>query len=297
MNRSCVTAAAIWMLVGPLPFVSFPARARADQPADAADDTAVAAIEKLGGWVREVAVNTDVREVDFHLRGRALTDDGLVHVAKLKNVVLLHLKGTNITSAGLVHLKGLRQLRELHLEKTKVGDEGIIYLKDFANLEYLNLYATKVTDKSLEHLAGLKKLKRLYLWQTDVTDEGVAKLAKAIPALRIERGADISGWSVPVNKPVGPLKWVAATRDAKPPKSRNGSNALVIFENQSDRRVKIYWVDYGGNLKLYGELNPGKTRNQNTYANNAWLITDDNDKPLGHFIAELAESRAVIPKQ
>ncbi|MCH7725606.1 MAG: hypothetical protein IH991_03870 [Planctomycetes bacterium] len=295
MHRFLVTT--FWMLSGSLLLVGFHSHVRGAKSADDADAAAVAAIKKIGGSVRRIAVNNEDREVEFHLRGRELTDEGLVHVARLKNVVLLHLKDTKITNAGLVYLKGLTQLRELHLENTEIGDPGIVHLNNLANLEYLNLYATNVTDKALEHLAGLKKLKRLYLWKTEVTDEGVARLEKSLPELTIQRGADISEWSIPVNKPPVPLKWIAAAGDAKPPKSASGSNTLVIFENKSDRRVKIYWVDYGGNLKLYDELDPGKTRNQNTYANNTWLITDENDKPLGHFIAEPEESRAVIPKQ
>ncbi|MEK6235798.1 MAG: c-type cytochrome, partial [Planctomycetales bacterium] len=92
-----------------------------------------------------------------------------------------------------------------------------------------------------------------------------------------------------------PLKWIA-TGGAKPPKSKSGgANTSVIFENKTKRRVKLFWVGYRGQLQLYGEIDPGKTRQQNTYAKSTWLITDENDKPLGHFIAETLVARAVIP--
>jgi len=64
-----------------------------------------------------------------------------------------------------------------------------------------------------------------------------------------------------------------------------------------DRRVKLYWVDFSGELKLYGELGAGETRQQNTYAGHTWLVTDENDAPVGHFVAQQNESRAVIPRQ
>lgn len=162
------------------------------QNADTDEQSAIDAIRKLGGAVRRIAADTDGVEVDFHLSGRELTDEGLAHVAKVRNVVSLHLKDTKITNSGLVHLKNLGQLRTLHLERTGISDDGVLHLAQLKNLEYLNLYGTKIGDGALAHLIELKKLHRLYLWQTEVTDGGVAQLAKAIPDLRIERGANLT---------------------------------------------------------------------------------------------------------
>lgn len=263
---------------------------------------ALAAIKSIGGAVR----NTDEgREVDFHLRGRALGDEELVHVAALKNVVSLNLMNTKITGAGLVHLKGLEKLRWLHLEKTEVGDEGIEHLAGLVNLEYLNLYATNITDKALEKLTGLKNLRRLYVWQTAVTDMGVARLEELLPNLKIVRGVDLSKLAAtfPVEaekpKPKVSLKWVAvSSRSEAPAKSENGINVQILFENRSEIPVKLYWISYGnGQLKLYATLAPGATRQQNSYSRNAWLITDESDQPLGFFVVEPDDSHAVIPRQ
>ena len=60
--------------------------------------------------------------------------------------------------------------------------------------------------------------------------------------------------------------------------------------------MKIYWVEYGGGLKLYGELEPGGKREQNTFSEANWLITDKNDKPLGYFRTTQKVGKAVIPK-
>ena len=302
MHRYLATMAPTFsMLVGFLLIADLAVHVRAAEPAV---DAAVAAIRKIGGSVRPMRSSREEWEVDFHLRGRELTDEGLVLVAALTNVVSLDLRETKITCAGLVHLKGLTKLRRLHLERTKVGDEGIANLAGLINLEYLNLYKTNITDKSLRRMTGLKKLRRLYVWQTGVTDEGVAKLEKALPELKIVRGVDLS--KLPARfpkepesqKPTATLKWIAvSSREEAPQRSVSGLNTQVFFENKSKRRVKLYWITYGGGLKLYGELAPSAIRRQNTYSKNAWLITDENNTPLGYFIVGTEESRAVIPSQ
>ena len=147
-------------------------------------------IEELGGTVRVIAQNTSDKEVAFHLSGQHVTNDGLVHLKDLSDLVWLNLRGTKITDHGLQHLASIKSLTRLHLEKTNVTDAGLAHLSGLENLEYLNLYATKVSDAGLEHLKGLKKLKKLYLWQTSVTKEGADKLKTFIPQLYVNRGAD-----------------------------------------------------------------------------------------------------------
>lgn len=291
----CLTAlsGAMPVLFGLLLSAGPDAHLQARQPVDA-----VAAIEKLGGAVRPLGDDDKGWEVEFHLKGQELTDKGLAHVAALKNVVSLNLRDTKVTDAGLVHLKGLTTLRTLHLERTQVGDAGIAHLTGLSNIEYLNLYETKVTDASLVHLEKLKKLNRLYVWQTKVTDGGVAKLAKTLPELRIVRGVDVAKLPATAIKPKSkdpvPLKWIAAS-DEKPPKSKLGSQITVAFENKAARPVKVYWIGYGGELKFYHDLAPGATRRQNSFSGATWLITDEQEKPLGYFITGTDDALAVIP--
>ena len=264
----------------------------------AADSEVVAAIKKAGGLVFPAAGEDGGWKVEFHLTGKELTDEGLAHVGALENIVRLNLRDTRVTNAGLVHLKGLTKLGRLHLERTRVGDEGIVHLAGLVNLEYLNLYGTKITDKALAHLGGLKKLRQLYVWQTGVTDEGVARLAKALPELRIVRGVDLSkivAVKPPPPRPSEPLKWMVFT-EGIPPRSVPGSGTEIHFLNNMPIKVKIYWVEYGGGLRLYGELEPGGKREQNTFSQASWLITDEKEKPLGYFRTTQKVGKAVIPK-
>ena len=267
---------------------------------EAPAQSAIDSIKKNGGLILPSPGGENQWEIQFQLRGRNLTDAGLADVAKLGNVVELNLRDTKITSAGLVHLKGLSKLTRLHLERTKVGDEGIANLARLARLEYLNLYGTKISDKSLEHLVGLKELQQLYVWQTDVTDAGITKLKKALPDITIVRGIDLST-VIPVKKeepkPENDLKWLPEGGDEKPPtKSITGEFTIIRFINKRDKAVKLFWIDYGGKPILYGVIEPGDERRQNTYEDAVWMIADARDMPLGYFVTGREFARAVIPK-
>ncbi len=283
MNRTCCLLLALLFLP--------PGFLRAD------DQEKISQIRKVGGTVRVVENGW---EVEFHLSGRSLTDDQLVHVAQLQDVTSLNLKRTQITSAGLVHLKGMTSLQLLHLELTAVGDQGMEYLAGLKNLKYLNLYGTKVTDQSLVKLAGLKNLRRLYVWQTGVTEKGVLQLKRQLPNLQVKRGVDLDKIAAdfppdkPATLPTKSLKFIETTNSADAPRSTGGDNIEVIFQNKSQRVIKIVWVGYDGKLKTYGELAPGAMLVQNSYANNCWLITTKADEAIGYFICGPARAVAVI---
>ena len=120
-----------------------------------------------------------------------------------------------------------------------------------------------------------------------------------MPGLKVVRGVDLSkviAVKKPEPKPEDNLKWIVVATDVKPPKSKPGSFTVVTFQNKRDHRIKLYWVDYGGSLKLYGEIDKGTDRQQNTYSDAVWLVTDEKDKPLGYFISGQKVALAVIPK-
>jgi|GEM_PF-3371215 len=162
--------------------ITFATAVRADEK------SATAEIEKLGGAVRKIAASVEWKEVDFHLSGNDVTDDGLIHLKEIQQLVSVHLKNTKITDDGLKHLANLKTLKRLHLELTEINGSGLTHLKGLDKLEYLNVYGTKVNDAALAHLHGLKSLKKVYVWKTEVTEAGVAALQKALPELKIDTG-------------------------------------------------------------------------------------------------------------
>jgi len=264
----------------------------------AANERAIDAIKKAGG---EINRRDDGLEVEFHLTGRDLRDGQLAVITQLPDITSLNLKRTRITDAGMKHLTNLTSLEMLHLEQTAVSDQGVVHLTKLVNLEYLNLYGTNVTDDALPHLKHLKRLRRLYVWQTKITDRGARELEQAIPGLQVVRGLNLDTIMIPnpnqpEKRPTAILRFIPTTNAAEAPRSSNGENIEVLFENKSKTKIKIYWVGYNGEHKLYGELKPDGMRRQNSYENNTWLITDKDDNPLGYFICSDQPAVAVIPE-
>ncbi|MBI3824345.1 MAG: DUF4274 domain-containing protein, partial [Planctomycetes bacterium] len=79
---------------------------------------------------------------------KLMTDKGLVNLAQVPMIEELSLHGCGkITDAGLEHVGKLKQLRHLDLGATKIGDAGLAYLSEMTNLEHLELYYyTKITN-------------------------------------------------------------------------------------------------------------------------------------------------------
>ena len=101
----------------------------------------------------------------------------------------------------------------------------------------------------------------------------------------------------PVDLPTNKLRFILINNVKTVPKSGNGENIEVIFENRTKQRLKIVWVGYDGKLKVYGELEPGGTRVQNSYENNTWLIMTIDEVAIGYFVCGDKRALAVIPQE
>jgi hypothetical protein len=59
----------------------------------------------------------------------------------------------------------------------------------------------------------------------------------------------------------------------------------LSFFNKTKNNIKIYWIDYQGDKKLYETLAPDQNLVEPTYATHPWLITDSFNNCLGAFVA------------
>jgi hypothetical protein len=162
--------------------VAPPAPAR-DAVADALETLA-----KSGVIAQRIAQDSDSIEVDFHLRGGAVTDEQWDALADLAPVLAqLNLAQTTVTDADLERLEACEHLEQLNLSQTAVGDAALERIAKLPKLEVLNLFGTQLTDRGLARIALIPSLKRVYVWQSQVTEAGAAALATLRPDLAVQR--------------------------------------------------------------------------------------------------------------
>src|SRR5262249_55946045 len=110
-----------------------------------------------------------------------VSDEGLAHIESMTSLHYLAL-GPGVSDTGLIHLAKLKELRELRLDNARdVTDRGLESLKKLTKLQSLSLQYTDVAGPGLIHLAGLKQLRELNLEGTPVGREAVDALQKALP--------------------------------------------------------------------------------------------------------------------
>lgn len=113
------------------------------------------------------------------------------HISKLVDLPLQNFTAwgnTEITDVGLVHIKKLKELNTLTLGGcSKVTDAGVVHLVDCQKLTYLGLTGTSITDEGLMQLAKIKGLLRLGVGGTKVTNDGIVKFKTLAPQCNVSK--------------------------------------------------------------------------------------------------------------
>ena len=158
------------------------------------DTVLVQQLQDKGFHIWRISQDSDLLRIVYVQFGDSkFSDEELQQLLPLSsNISWLDIGESQITNDGMNHLSKFRNLERLHLDNTSITDEGIEKLVFLNNLTYLNLYGTDISDLSLESISQMKSLKSLYLWNTKVTKKGVAQLREQLPDLNIESGIVIS---------------------------------------------------------------------------------------------------------
>lgn len=62
-----------------------------------------------------------------------------------------------------------------------------------------------------------------------------------------------------------------AQRSIRPPTSTSSNESVkVLFSNESDKEIELFWHNYVGEKVSYGRIGAGKTKHLNTYATHPW---------------------------
>ena len=146
-------------------------------------------IGQRGFSVRQIAMNNNFLDVSWK-NIDSLSVNSEIHVLEevAGQVAWLDLGASNLTDESLMVIGKLHNLVRLKLEDNPVSDAAIRNLSELKHLESLNLYKTKITDICAADLAQLKGLKKLFIWQTEFGDQGTSQLKAAVPQVEIIGG-------------------------------------------------------------------------------------------------------------
>lgn len=60
---------------------------------------------------------------------------------------------------------------------------------------------------------------------------------------------------------------------------------FIKFDNKSHAEIKIIWLDFAGEEKLYQSLGPSESYVQPTYSGHVWLVRTEGGTVVGRYAA------------
>lgn len=88
----------------------------------------------------------------------------------------------------------------------------------------------------------------------------------------------------------------AKSYDNLPAKSKPGGGQVTFrVQNEGKMAVEAYWVDFDGNMKFYGSIEPGSSLKQVSGANQVWRFLQNGRTVFGMVLNEQEKQRYSIP--
>jgi dipeptidyl-peptidase-4 len=78
------------------------------------------------------------------------------------------------------------------------------------------------------------------------------------------------------------------------PSRQSGTPTKIRFLNNTEKTVKIYWVNSDRNRRHYKTLEPGGVYRQNSFSGHVWLVTDEDEKTLAMFECSDEPADAIV---
>jgi hypothetical protein len=74
-----------------------------------------------------------------------------------------------------------------------------------------------------------------------------------------------------------------------------GTNkAAIMFVNNTGHKVKLFFIDFTGKSRPYGQISPYNRSIQKTFVSHVWKLEDENGKALGYFTATTPNAIAIV---
>ena len=74
----------------------------------------------------------------------------------------------------------------------------------------------------------------------------------------------------------------------------NANDVNVMFRNQTSEMLTVYWIDFEGRRKFYGDVGPGQEKKQSTFKGHHWELESESGRILGRFVAIGVDSAAEV---
>lgn len=106
-----------------------------------------------------------------------LRDDWLIALPGMERLTFLSLDDTEgITDAGIAHIAKHRNIKDLFLSYTKLSDEGLKKIQSIKSLKRIWMEGTQITDASMEGFRIMPSIAEIGVAYTTVTNEGLMRL-------------------------------------------------------------------------------------------------------------------------
>lgn len=91
-----------------------------------------------------------------------------------------------------------------------------------------------------------------------------------------------------------PRRTVESLRKGDPPRATRGTGDAVdiAFANRTAAPLELFWLDFEGNRRSYGQLAPGQEHSLSTFAGHVWLFVAPGGKIAGWY--EAGEKAATV---
>lgn len=193
-------------------------------------------------------------------------------------------KGDN-SGPSLVPLLRDPQVEWNHVSVTYGGRVGSFGLSsdDWRYIRYEN------GDEELYHTS-----KDPYEWDNLAADP---EYASRLSELRSKAPTEFATSIPPRERSLPELPWNPVDGGDAPASKPDGGTFDVVFFNENQETVRLYWVDEGGASVGYGQIESGKRKRQKTRPGSVWMIANQIDQALGYFVVDDRSARAMIPSK
>lgn len=123
-----------------------------------------------------------------------ITDAGIEHIAKHRNLEHVFLSYTQLTDVGMKHIQSLKSLRRAWFEGTNITDASMAGFRLMPNIQEIGIAFTAVTTDGLMELADIRNLKKVGAKGCDnITADGIRRFMTLQPNCIVETELNVGG--------------------------------------------------------------------------------------------------------